>query len=54
MAAWDLTPAELQDYAEVYRQRMEDQSYLAYNLAQCIAVMSLGSGEKGILSSVNS
>lgn len=43
MAAWDLTPAELQDYAEVYRQRMEDQSYLAYNLAQCIAVMSLGS-----------
>jgi hypothetical protein len=43
MAAWDLTPAELQDYAEVYRQRMEDQSYLAYNLAQCIATMTLSS-----------
>jgi hypothetical protein len=43
MVAWDLTPAELQDYAEVYRQRMEDQSYLAYNLAQCIATMTLSS-----------
>ena len=42
MCAWDLTPAELKGYVEVYRKRMEDQSYLAYNLAQCIAHMTLG------------
>lgn len=42
MAAWDLTPGELLDCIEVYQRRMENQSYWGYNLAQCIAAMTLG------------
>lgn len=43
MDAWDLTPGELIDYIEVFRRRMEIQSYWGYNLAQCIASMVLSS-----------
>lgn len=43
MAAWDFTPKELLEYIEIHRQRMEQQCYWGYNLAQCIAVMTLGS-----------
>lgn len=43
MEAWELTPGELCDYIEVFRRRMEIQSYWGYNLAQCIASMVLSS-----------
>lgn len=43
MAAWDLTPKELSEYIEIHRQHMEQQCYWGYNLALCIAVMTLGS-----------
>lgn len=42
MAAWDLTPAELDAYIDIYARRMEDQCYYGYNLAQTMAVMALG------------
>ena len=43
LQAWELTPGELAEYTEIFRQRMEIQSYWGYNLAQCIAIMALGS-----------
>lgn len=42
MAAWDLTPAELDAYVDIYSRRMNDLSYYGYNLAQTISVMALG------------
>lgn len=42
MAAWDLTPAELDAYIDIHARRMEDQCYYGYNLAQTMAVMALG------------
>ena len=43
--AWDRTPGELQAYLKAYRDRMERQAYLYFNLAQAIASMVL-SAEK--------
>lgn len=43
MDAWDRTPAELQEYIRAYRDRMERQAYMYYNLAQTIACMALSS-----------
>lgn len=43
LQAWELTPGELVEYIDIFHQRMELQSYWGYNLAQCIACMTLGS-----------
>lgn len=43
LQAWELTPGELMEYEEIFRRRMEAQSYWGYNLAQCIAAMALSS-----------
>jgi hypothetical protein len=40
---WDPTPAELQEYIDAYKGRMELQAYMCYNLAQTIACMVLSS-----------
>ncbi len=42
---WDRTPGELQEYIKAYRDRMERQAYMCFNLAQAIASMVL-SAEK--------
>ena len=41
LQAWELTPGELAEYVEIFRQRMEIQSYWGYNLAQCISAMTM-------------
>lgn len=41
MKGWDRTPAELQEYIDAYRGRMELQAYMCFNLAQTIACMVL-------------
>ena len=38
---WDRTPAELTEYLEAYKDRMERKAYFGYNLAQTIACMVL-------------
>ena len=45
LEAWDRTPGELQEYIRAYRDRMERQAYLYFNLAQATAHMVL-SAEK--------
>ena len=42
-AAWDRTPGELEEYILAYRDRMERQAYMYYNLAGTIASMVLSS-----------
>ena len=37
--AWSRTPGELQAYIKAYRDRMERQAYMCFNLAQTIAAM---------------
>ena len=43
LEGWDRTPGELLEYIEAYRERMERQAYMCYNLAQTIASMVLSS-----------
>lgn len=39
--AWDRTPGELEEYITAYRERMERQCYVLFNLAGTIASMVL-------------
>lgn len=41
--AWERTPGELLEYIEAYRDRLEQQAYMLYNQAACIASMVLSS-----------